>query len=460
MCRGHGFVVALWTLSCATARQDSTCVTDDALNALPIEWEEDPLMDGGGGLPIESEEDFLTDGGRGSSLLQAKVLRRPQAPLDSSDFEPSRSAESVGRPPGAAPAQDGKEEQKKAGQEKVAAQTGAPSATLDPSSSALHGAGAAPALLQVMSEQHSSKDNGRWEPWWEGLLDLLSQQTPKVNTGLRNTTPSPWVCLAAVCILGLLARAAMQLQNKEGRNDLGPCDGERESGKEEPQADTMCPDFVVPAGSERNLAAPWLVKPPGQAVGLFAVTDEGGNVSVNIALEASKTAEDSGQVVAERVRLECPTSRKTFASCEVLVPHLPGTDLGPRCSIRRSTGELFAWLRPAAGRPQEQAAPSHVLSPVATGRQQLFIHSSGEFDFNIRDAQSTILAAASKRGKGLGECQKVRISGEADVGLILLCLTAVDRLHAHAAPSGTPHRLMNPFAFPDSESESDQEKVP
>lgn len=195
----------------------------------------------------------------------------------------------------------------------------------------------------------------------------------------------------------------------------------------------LCPELVVPDGTECVLAVPVVSGPVMEAVSSFGVCDKKGKALLNVAVDVSPSSEAPAGHAFERIMLMSSKSNGGhLAYCELLIPMNRSATASTRCMVFKQEGNLFARLDMIAKSTTPNGEYEHYMLKGASGGWQLdFYGSLVDRTFNVTNDQSQLLATAEQSdfsfGRG-GQYYQLRVAPLADAGLILCALLALDRM--------------------------------
>jgi len=211
---------------------------------------------------------------------------------------------------------------------------------------------------------------------------------------------------------------------------------------------SLCPELVVPDGSECVLAMPSFQNATKSET--LKIADKSGLPLLRVTLElantynsgsapfagASKTV--GGQLAPDRVSLLSAKDGQRLAYCDIRLPGGPSDGRDPRCSVFRPSGDLHAnlWedLTGATAPGGDPGDRSFIIGLQRDPTQRLhFYGDMGGRRASITDASQQLVATVErgddftfdKRG---GDFYRLRVAPQADAGLIIVALLTIDRV--------------------------------
>jgi len=200
----------------------------------------------------------------------------------------------------------------------------------------------------------------------------------------------------------------------------------------------LCPELVVPDGSECVLAIPTLESLPAHAATLeHCIVDKTGEPLLRIIVER-KVGQGPGvaQETLERLTLAAWKDGYALVSAEVHVPTGRTPQGGPYCIISHPQGQVFARVEEVAGEGQ---ASTFVLSSATGAQWQYRIHGFVQDRSLTVTTSAAQLVAAVEPGTSFNfethgvEFYKLRVAPRVDAGLLSIAMLAIDRLSRSSA---------------------------
>lgn len=226
-----------------------------------------------------------------------------------------------------------------------------------------------------------------------------------------------------------LSEFARSVGLKESKNASDQTTAEAEHGAE--SFSVMCPSLVVPHGSECVLAVP--VCRAGESQ--WFITDKSGTPLFHVSAE--RRAFES----VERISVATARERTLLGACELTIPRGHAHVAGERssCSILNAQGQLYAQMHadtPLMPLGNNQVHTVHLVSSTAT---PIFVKGDfASFQMTVMDSAERPIAFVEngdtfrfeRRG---AEFYTLRVLSEADAGLVILSMLAIDRFpHIYA----------------------------
>lgn len=195
----------------------------------------------------------------------------------------------------------------------------------------------------------------------------------------------------------------------------------------------LCPELVVPRGSECVLAVPALISRRPSLDIEFDVRDTKGNPVLRAQTFSLGSPTPTDLVIRGQTQptivLRATHPGSVLAYCSST---LSSTEAHPMFYIYRQDGELFAYLQ--REERNERYGPAYVLK-IGNGGQMFFYGVYAEHAINVWDnEQRELLAAVEGASMDFdyeNHYYKVRVAPNVDAGLILCSLLGIDKMEVN-----------------------------
>lgn len=197
----------------------------------------------------------------------------------------------------------------------------------------------------------------------------------------------------------------------------------------------LCPDLVVPEGTECVLAVPVVAGVRGAPEGSarpIAISDKHGKTLLQVVIDRVSQRR-GGMQLEERIALKSARGNTTLAYCEMSRQEAGGHNM---CLVFKEDGDLFAKLDCDGTRKTDEHMDTlehFELSSAVGGWHLDFYGNMADKNLNVTNEDSQLLATAEAADFSFahpGTAYQLRVAPLADAGLILCVMMALDWVQA------------------------------